>query len=621
MRIVLFPILACLVLIGGSRAAYAEAGGPVAVSGNPMAAVRTDRWAEAEAAVGRNGDPVAAKLVRFYRMIAPRQASTAEIAAFIAANPDWPGQTLLERRRQEALVTEADRTVVRAQCAAPRPTQAPALLRCAAELNDAGLARQAWITGITDQATETAFLERWGRVVTADDDWARFQQLCWSSPAAADRQLARIDARRQTLVDTAPARVLARAKDLRVSGDLAGAVAVWQQQGAAAQRAAGDHLPAFWTERAFLIRSLLKQGQDRTAYDLAVANGQTAAEPLTDATFLAGFIALRRLKQPAEAMVHFRALAAASPAAITQGRAHYWMARTLAAMGQDPKPEYEQGALWTTTFYGQLAAVALGDDPAALNARIAASRDPAWSDDAAQRFAQHEVARAATLLASWGEPQRARIFLARMDELAPDPAERALTAALAVKLGLPDAAVMVSRRMGRDGFALPQAGWPIPFHPPGAPDEAASLSIMRQESNFDIAAVSASGALGLMQLMPFTARAVAKKLGLKLALPALTADAQQNMLLGTSYLQEVLDRFGGSLPLAAAAYNAGPHRVDQWLADNGDPRTDAVNMLDWMELIPFTETRNYVQRVLENVAIYRARIGSSAPALLAQWTR
>ena len=605
-------ILACLALICAVRAARADAP-------NPLAAMRADHWPEAEAAVAGIADPVAAKLVRFYRTIAPGAASTAEIAAFIAANPDWPGQALLEKRRQEALIAEPDHAVAKAQCASPRPTLAAALLRCAADLNDTSYARQAWMSGIADQATETAVLQRWGSAFTPDDEWARFQQLCWSSPQAADRQLGRLDATHRAMVDTAPARVLAQVKALRVAEDYPGAIALWQQQGQAAQQAAPDHRAAFWTERQFLIRSLLKQGQDQAAYDLAAAHGQTSAEQVTDAEFLAGFIALRRLKQPALALAHFKALAAASSAAITQGRAHYWLGRTLAAMGQDPKPEYEQAAVWNTTFYGQLAAVALGDDVAALNNRIDAARDPAWSKDTAQAFAGHEVVRAATWLVAWGDAARARIFLARMDELAPDPAERALTADLALKLGLPDAAVSVARRMGRDGIALPQAGWPIPYHPPPAPDEAASLSIMRQESNFDVGAISPSGARGLMQLMPFTAKAVAKKLAVPVSVPTLTVDAQQNMLLGTSYLREMLDRFGGSLPLAAAAYNAGPHRVDQWLVDNRDPRTDAVAMIDWLELIPFGETRNYVQRVLENVVVYRARIGSAVPALLAQW--
>jgi soluble lytic murein transglycosylase len=143
--------------------------------------------------------------------------------------------------------------------------------------------------------------------------------------------------------------------------------------------------------------------------------------------------------------------------------------------------------------------------------------------------------------------------------------------------------------------------------------------VIRQESSFDIGAVSPSGARGLMQLMPFTAQAVAKQIGTGTSLVSLTSDPAHNMRLGTTYLREMLDRFNNSLPLAIAAYNAGPHRVDQWLPENGDPRAGQIDMIDWIELIPFNETRNYVQRVLENVVIYQARRGETTPTLLAQW--
>jgi soluble lytic murein transglycosylase len=612
MRRISRSIVASLALLGASQVARAD-------PPNPVPFIHADRWPEAQAAVAGIADPVATKLVRFYRMIAPNAAHTAEIAAFIAANPDWPAQALLERRRQEALAFEADHAVAVAQCTTPKPTMTAALIRCAGELNAPDLARQAWTTGITDPAAEAAFLQRWASVLTPDDEWSRYVNLAWSSPATADRQVARLDATHKAMASNAPAVILAQAKSLRAANDTLGALALWKRQVQAAQQQAPDRQVAFWSERQFLVRALLKQGLDRDAYDLTLGHGQTGAEQVADAEFLAGFIALRRLKLPAAALTHFKAVAAASPAAITQGRAHYWLGRTLAAMGQDPKPEYEQAAAWTTTFYGQLAAVALGDGPAALSTRINDARDPVWTKDTAQAFAGHEVVRAATWLVAWGDAPRARYFLSRMDELAPDPAERALTADLAMRLGLPDAAIMIARRMGRDGLSLPRAGWPIPFHPPLPPDEATSLSIIRQESNFDVGAISPSGARGLMQLMPFTAKAVAKKLGRHVSVPTLTVDSQENMLLGTSYLQEMLDRFGGSLPLAAAAYNAGPHRVDQWLADNGDPRASGVAMTDWLELIPFSETRNYVQRVLENAVVYRARLGSDTPVLLAQW--
>jgi soluble lytic murein transglycosylase len=124
-----------------------------------------------------------------------------------------------------------------------------------------------------------------------------------------------------------------------------------------------------------------------------------------------------------------------------------------------------------------------------------------------------------------------------------------------------------------------------------------------------------------MQLMPFTARTVAKQIGTDTSLISLTSDPAHNMRLGTTYLRQMLDRFDNSLPLAIAAYNAGPHRVDEWLGENGDPRVGPIDMLDWIELIPISETRNYVQRVLENVVVYRAKRGDATPTLLTTWTQ
>jgi soluble lytic murein transglycosylase len=264
----------------------------------------------------------------------------------------------------------------------------------------------------------------------------------------------------------------------------------------------------------------------------------------------------------------------------------------------------------------------MGESQATLVARIKALRDPPWTADAAIAFTGHEVVRAAVWLMAWGDFQHARVFLMRVDELSPIVPERTLTATLALRAGMPDGAVFIARRMGRDGIILPQVGWPAPYDPTAPPDPAFSLGIMRQESSFDVAAVSSSGARGLMQLMPPTAQGVARQLGIPASVPALTSDATHNIRLGTAYLQEVLTRFDGCLPLAAAAYNAGPTRVVQWLADNGDPRTGPIGMVDWIELIPVAETRNYVQRVTENVMMYRAKGGDRTPILTnTPWTR
>jgi soluble lytic murein transglycosylase len=621
---------------------------------DPIAAIHADRWSDAQLAASDYADPVATKLVTYYRLLAPGAATADEITDFIAQNPDWPNQALLERRRQEAIAAEPDQASALAQCERNRLTLAQTMLRCAEAESNAGHnseandeARRAWLAGITDAAAETAFLRRWSGALRPDDQWDRFLRLASHDAAAASRQVARLEPAHRAAAEARlalqhdapnaealltalpaamrgePGMVLDHAKWLRKADRTADALALWQRAGEAAQRdATPDERGGFWNERNLLVRRLLHDGNAAGAYALAAQHGQINPDQMLDAEFLAGFIALRRLNDAAAATRHFTTLAGLSKAAITQARAYYWLGRADAVAGRDPHADYARAAAWPTTFYGQFAALALGDDAAALGRRITTLHDPSYTRDQVLTFTDREVVRAAAMLVAWNDPHRARAFLLRMDELAPDPADRALTARFALRLGLPDTAVFVARRMGRDGLALPEAGWPIAAEPPAGPvDASVALGLIRQESSFDIGAISPSGARGLMQLMPFTAQAVAKQVGVATSLVTLTSDPSHNMRLGTTYLQEMLDRFGKSLPLAVAAYNAGPHRVDQWLPENGDPRVGPIDMLDWIELIPFNETRNYVQRVLENVVIYRARRGESTPTLLAQWTQ
>jgi peptidoglycan lytic transglycosylase len=618
--------------------------------GDPIGAIRGDHWTDAQREAAAYADPVADKLVTYYRLLAPGAATADEITDFVAQSPDWPNQALLERRRQEAIATDPDLASTLAQCDRNQLNVPATLLHCAEALANAGRhaeaaqdARRAWVGGIGDEAE---FLRRWSGALRPDDSWERFQNLVRHDAAAAPRVLTRLDSQHrlaaearlalqrdapnaEMLLESVPVALrhqpdmmLDHARWLRRARRTADALSLWQRGGEAAQRgASADELPAFWTERNLLARRLLRDGNAAGAYALADAHGNVPPDQLLDAEFLAGFIALRRLNDPAAARRHFTALAGLSKAAITQSRAHYWLGRTFAASGGDPKPEYAQAAAWPITFYGQLAALALGDDAAQLAARITAMHDPPYTRDQVLAFTDREVVRAAAMLVAWNDPHRARAFLLRMDELTPDPADRALTARFALRVGLPDTAVFIARRMGRDGLVLPEAGWPIAAEPPEETiDASVALGLIRQESSFDIGAVSPSGARGLMQLMPFTAQAVAKQIGTATSPVSLTSDPTHNMRLGTTYLREMLDRFESSLPLAVAAYNAGPNRVDEWLAENGDPRVGPIDMLDWIEVIPINETRNYVQRVLENVVVYRARRGDSTPTLLAQWT-
>ena len=619
--------------------------------------IRAERWSEAEQAARTYADPVALKLVSYYRLLAPNAARASEIAGFLAENPDWPNPALLGRRLQEALATEPDDAVALALCAEASPVLPGTLLRCADAAARSGkpgpgaaYAKQAWIAGIDDQAAELTFMRVWGPTLSTDDQWRRFGRLAWNDKGlpggSAARQVARLDGAHRSLAEarlalkrsdpnaaallaTLPQAVrdasdlmLEQARWLRRAGQDGAALELWKTSGADAERKADrNHQPAFWNERNLLARRLLRSDDATAAYALASQHQQSGTGEIADAEFLAGWIALRRLSKPDDAIRHFQTLAAASKSAITQGRAHYWLARAATAKGDDAhaRAEYAQAAEWGTTYYGQLAARALGETGAALATRLKRLRDPAWDEPRALAFAGREVARAAALLVSWNEHRRARAFLSRLDAIAPDLADRALAARFAEALGLPDQAVSIARRAGRDGLMLPEVGWPVAVKPPGPPEQAVSLAIIRQESNFDVGIKSPVGARGLMQLMPATAKAVARRIGEPVSLPALTTDGDYNMRLGTAYLQGLLDQFGDALPLAAAGYNAGPSRVRDWMSTNGDPLSGQVDMVDWIELIPFNETRNYVQRVIENVMMYRARRGELGEHPLARW--
>ncbi len=649
-------ILTVLILLLGATRVAAQPGtahsgttqpGATQQVQNPLIFVQTGQWAEAEAAAARTGDPMADKLILWLRLLTPNAAPAPEIATFARQNPDWPLPTLLERRRQEAIAAERDNATAATLCLektpTPSPARGPALLRCADALADIGhgkeasaLAREAWVSAISDPATETAFLRRFPGLISAADQLARFQRLAWDDPAAAQRQIAWLDPARIAQASARlalkanlpgpiprptddPGAMLDLARAYRKLGQDQAAVALWRASAADAQKTAPDHLAAFWTERQYLVRQLLRDGDNRGAYDLVSAHGLTDPATVVEAEFLAGFIALRKLNDPAAAIRHFNALAAASPSVLTQSRAWYWLGRATAASGGDGKSDYAHAAAWPMTFYGQLAARAGGGSDAALIQTLRST--PVAASILSSTPITAELAHAARLFVAWSDPRHARQFLLRMDELAHSPPERIAVGNYAADMGLPDLTVLITRRLGREGIMPPMQGWPVPYEPPAPPDPAVSLAIMRQESNFDFGIISPSGARGLMQLMPGTARQVAHRLGEPTSDSQLTTDPAHNMRMGTAYLWEVLQRFDNSLPLAAAAYNAGPNRAAQWLTENGDPRLGDQGMIDWIEMIPFNETRNYVQRVLENVIVYQARRTGTLPAAMAQWSR
>ena len=635
-----------------ARPARAQAG--IAAGRQALALADAGRWAEAEAAAA-GADPLVAKYVTWLRLSARTSgAGAAEIVRFALANPEWPGPETLARRAEEALALDSDDGLAE-QWFSARTARSLTGYRRAAEVlartgrsaEAAAVLRRGWVTAPGDAAAEASYLDTAAGVLTAEDHWQRFDRTALLRQGAPAWLVPLLDARRQALAgarlayaadsvtaDAAQTAVAARgdfgltyerARWLRRREQDAEAADAWAA-GAALQKDLDPGVArALWIERQILARKLLRLDDARRAYRTAAQHGQEApGEPRGEAEFLAGFIALRRLQDPSAAERHFARLRDDSLSLITRARSHYWQGRAAEAQGAAARARehYAAAAALPLAFYGQLAALALGEDGAALSARIRAAAGPAVTAQHQRDVEGHELSRTALALAALGEGRRARVLLLRLEEHAAGPPGKLLIARLAQRTGRPENPVWVVRRAGAGGLVAREEGWPTPFPTPDDLLEPAIVNaVTRQESNFDPVAVSSANARGLMQLLPGTAAQVARQLGIAHAVGMLTADPSHNMRLGAAFLAGLIDRTGGALPLALAGYNAGPGRVNEWVGTYGDPRAGGIAMLDWMELIPFGETRNYVQRVIENVAIYRAADPAFAaqPHPMARW--
>jgi soluble lytic murein transglycosylase len=634
---ILFPVLGLFVCLTPASQAQGPAADSAALAA--LTAARSGNWAQAYAQAGQSPDPLAQKIVRWldYTRSSP-SGRFAEIADFIDRNPDWPLHKVLGRRAEEALAGETDE--VAADWLKRHPPVSGAGQARAAEIminrgeTAAGTAalRTAWIGGDFTAGAERSLLERFASSLRLEDHERRLDRLLWDGQSEA--------ARRMIALVSADYGALATAR-LALAGDVANPAAVlmkvpaalhtdpglafeearwWRKKDnydAAAQLLlAHDDTPVradlWWRERLYVARRLLAAGNADTAYRLAHGPGTTVSNANSEAEFLCGYIALRYRKDPALAFDHFAHILAQVISPYAKARAAYWGGRAAAADGKADLAAkwYAAGADHMATFYGQLAAHALGRD--APPHPVPEPR-PTSAEEA--RFNAEELVRAARLFLSAGDREHARAFLMEMADRAKRPLDFSMLAALAEGYGRVDLAIGVARRAIDAGTPLMVHGYPITTLPEGGiAERPLLLAIVRQESAFAPDALSRTGARGLMQLMPATAANVARKAQLPYSLDRLTTDGIYNLVLGRSYLERLIDDFAGSYPLAIASYNAGPGRVRQWLHDFGDPRGEDVAMVDWIEMIPFTETRIYVQRVLENLQIYRGQGGDTKTA-------
>ncbi len=346
------------------------------------------------------------------------------------------------------------------------------------------------------------------------------------------------------------------------------------------------------------------------AYRLAARHGLSSGPVYAELEFLAGWVALRFIHEPDRAYNHFVGLYEVVKLPVSVARASYWAGRAADAMGYDQLAAtwYRTAAEHLTTYYGQLAATALGEPKLER-----ALDEPTPSAAESEAFDKQELVRVLRQLSEIDATEYMRPFMLRLSELAKSPGEHALVAHLALQVDRPDLAITVAKKASYAGVVLLAEGYPLSELPPGGSVEhPLVLAMTRQESAFDRGAVSSAGALGLMQVMPATARRVAHTLRLHFDKHRLTTDRHYNVTIGRAYLDGLLGDFSGSYVLAIAAYNAGPSRVRQWIRDYGDPRSKDVDVIDWIESIPIGETRNYVQRVLENLQLYRLRMGDQS---------
>lgn len=622
---------------------------PGATNGLRPALMAAQAGDVARASLLRDGltDPVARKLVD-WAMI---DSSGASLSFFQldAARRDlwgWPR----EARRRAA----AERAVETAALAPQRvvdwfadepPQTAEGVMALAAAYQQLGraadaegLVRKAWRETVFELDAQSRMLARFGALLTPDDHAKRLDMLLYGPQGPAAKAMFDLVSPEQRLVGEArmafranrddandtlartppelqnePGLAFERARYLRrrdLESAAAGLVRYFPTPPPQSSAAA-----MIWAERRALMSAAMRAGDMAGAYAAIDEHNLPQGADYAEAEFFAGWLALSKLNNPALAAEHFARVQTAGSSPITVSRAFYWRGRAAEALGDmdAAKRFWTQGAKYYTAFYGQLSAGKIGLTTISLPA------DPTPSAADRARFEGRDTVRAAKMLLDAGYRDLFRVFLLSIDDVVPSAEELALLVDMATASGDQDLAMRVVRAGAQRGLYLPERGYPVRAAPlgDGLPEPALTFAIVRQESGFDARVRSGVGARGMMQLMPSTASLVARKMGVSYS-PEKLDDPDYNMHLGAAYLGQLVSDFSGSYVMAAAGYNAGPGRPAQWITQCGDPRSASTDPADFIECIPFSETRNYVMRILEATSVYRARLnGGEAPLDLA----
>lgn len=600
-----------------------------------LARVDARDGAGAATIAARSADPVVADLVVWARLV-DGEGSWGEYARHLDRHGDWPRTAAIRRHAERAMPGGLDPNWVARFFDANPPLTGAGALRHAEALAALGRAAAAeatlaaaW-TNRSLTADEREAFQRQHPAMTRRLATARLDAMLWEgNQAQAEALLPMVPAEWRALAE---ARIALRARRPGVDGLVARVPAslsndpglayerfLWRLRGgldASAEEllsqrtgsAASLGRPDLWAERrALMVRRLLREGRPAEAYRIASLHHLTDGSAYADLEWLSGWIALRQLQDPAKAVPHFARVWEGVATPISKGRAGYWLGRAHQAAGDSARAQqwYVAAAEHATSFYGQLAAERIGRDLTAALRESGPAAQPALLPET--------TVRATRLLHAAGEEARAYAFLLALAQGQREVGGLAAAGRLALDLGRPEAAVRIGKIAAGMGHVIMDIYYPVTEIAArrGPIEPALALAIARQESEFNPRAISPAGARGLMQLMPATAERVARELGVRHTTAKLIDDPSHNATLGKAYLAQRLERYRGAAILAAAAYNAGAGRVDEWIQRFGDPRNPRLDAIDWIETIPFSETRNYVQRVMEGLHIYRARLGET----------
>ena len=564
------------------------------------------------------------------------------VRRFMAEAPDFVSPEVFQARLEQALLRSgaSGEELIR-QLGEENTTTVSGRLRLAAAYREGGqeeeaarIVRDLWTGQFLDRGTEQQILKRYGDLLDQEAHWDRAVHLMMHDRATGVERIMRFLGPAQKSLAVARNAVSRNAKNAKALLDKvdpeltshpvylysraqrARQFELWEDAVAWLNKAEGEVPDAaeWWYERRSLTRQLLSMGQYELAYEASAGYTHGPEGRLVDARFHAGWIALEFLDRPEEAVQHFDAMRAVSTIPDSISQSNYWLGRAKKAAGDKlgANEAFSRAARHSTVYYGQLARAELGMPSVQLREM------PPWQQSE-PAFEAHDVVRAVRLLAAHGRGSLAETLLKSFALELQDGGQMLLAARLAQELGAHHLAIQIAeaaerRGMPLDLFSFPKDG--LPTARLAEVDMAAVYAVTRQESRFQAGAVSSAGAKGLMQLMPATAKETAEKVGESYSADRLTSDPAYNALLGSTYLAAQLRRYDGSLLLAAAAYNAGAGNANKWIAAFGDPRDEDVDPVVWVEQIPFHETRKYVQRVLGNYLVYRARLGSGQASAL-----